>query len=166
MDAETVAAKGKTETGKRTVGPESQAKHWATPQQWDGEGRAPQAQRWGDPARHGGCNLDDQVAALWPTPLVSAMKGAGTSRRQGGENLQTTVSRFSLPDPETPPGSASSPRSPTSPRRLNPRFVEWLMGLPLGYTDFAPLEMPSCLCKRRWRFDCLWSACKQESDGE
>jgi hypothetical protein len=27
-------------------------------------------------------------------------------------------------------------------KRLNPRFVEWLMGLPLGWTDFEPLEMP------------------------
>lgn len=27
----------------------------------------------------------------------------------------------------------------SDPKRLNPRFVEWLMGWPLGWTDFAPV---------------------------
>lgn len=31
---------------------------------------------------------------------------------------------------------------------LNPRFVEWLMGLPIGWTDSKPLEMESCLSKQ------------------
>ena len=30
---------------------------------------------------------------------------------------------------------------PTQPMPLNPVWVEWLMGWPLGWTDFAPLEM-------------------------
>jgi DNA (cytosine-5)-methyltransferase 1 len=48
-------------------------------------------------------------------------------------------------------GSESSP--PT--RRLNPRFVEWLMGLPLGWTDFEPLEMESFLSRQRSRLEHL-----------
>lgn len=30
-----------------------------------------------------------------------------------------------------------------SKKRLNPLFVEWLMGLPIGWTDLKPLEMES-----------------------
>ena len=30
-----------------------------------------------------------------------------------------------------------------SPRALNPRFVEWLMGFPIGWTDLQPLETQS-----------------------
>ena len=29
--------------------------------------------------------------------------------------------------------------------KLNPRFVEWLMGFPLGWTDVASWATPSCL---------------------
>jgi len=39
------------------------------------------------------------------------------------------------------PGAASSSTGQTSPRQLNVRFVEWLMGLPIGWTDaYSPLE--------------------------
>ncbi len=31
--------------------------------------------------------------------------------------------------------------------QLNPTWVEWLMGFPLGWTDLEPLETPSF---RRW----------------
>jgi hypothetical protein len=33
--------------------------------------------------------------------------------------------------------------------KLNPLFVEWLMGLPHGWTDFAPVEMESWLSRQR-----------------
>ena len=33
------------------------------------------------------------------------------------------------------------------PLRLNPRFVEWLMNFPIGWTDFAPSATPSFLPK-------------------
>jgi DNA (cytosine-5)-methyltransferase 1 len=29
----------------------------------------------------------------------------------------------------------------TNPGQLNPTWVEWLMGWPLGWTDLKPLEM-------------------------
>lgn len=50
---------------------------------------------------------------LWPTPTQSdGMGGPGNSGRDGGENLRTAVG-----------GS------------LNPEWVEWLMGFPIGWTD-------------------------------
>jgi hypothetical protein len=32
--------------------------------------------------------------------------------------------------------------------KLNPDWVEWLMGWPLGWTDLKPLEMDKCLYAR------------------
>lgn len=34
---------------------------------------------------------------------------------------------------------------------LNPRFVEWLMGMPFGWTACEPLETPSYLWLQRMR---------------
>lgn len=53
---------------------------------------------------------------MWPTPHKNCSTGAGM-HGQGGENLQTAVG-----------GS------------LNPTWVEWLMGWPLGHTDLKPSE--------------------------
>ena len=36
--------------------------------------------------------------------------------------------------------------------RLNPRWVEWLMGIPIGWTRLEPLEMESYL--RWWQSFC------------
>lgn len=106
---------------------------WATPQARLGEGRSPQAKRWGDPNRHGGWNLDDQVAANWPTPTSLSF---GESHQPGNSKSMNDTLRLAsfLPAPETlTDGAPSSP-----PRRiLNPLFVEWLMGWPPGWTDFA-----------------------------
>ena len=33
--------------------------------------------------------------------------------------------------------------------RLNPPWVEWLMGFPIGHTELSDLEMPSCLKSRK-----------------
>lgn len=55
----------------------------------------------------------------WPTPTsADATGGPGTSpKRTGGENLRTDVNG-----------------------QLNPQWVEWLMGFPLGWTDLEPSE--------------------------
>lgn len=38
----------------------------------------------------------------------------------------------------------------TGKRRLNPAFVEWLMGWPPGWTDFAPVATASYRSRQRW----------------
>lgn len=51
---------------------QTEVMNWSTPMARLGDNRrSPQAKRWGCEKRHGGWNLDDQVAALWPTPAAS-----------------------------------------------------------------------------------------------
>jgi hypothetical protein len=61
-------------------------------------------------------NLGTVVARMYPTPTKSSANGAG-SHGTGGDNLQTVIGG-----------------------KLNPTWVEWLMGWPLGATDLKPLE--------------------------
>lgn len=56
---------------------------------------------------------------LWPTPHANCHTGPG-QHGTGGQNLQTSVS-----------GS------------LNPQWVEWLMGYPIGHTDLKDSVTPS-----------------------
>ena len=43
-----------------------------------------------------------------------------------------------------------TPKSPpASPRRLNPKFVAWMMGFPPGWTSCGPTEMQSYLSRQR-----------------
>lgn len=109
----------------------------------------------------------DREARLWPTPDVSVTT---TSNRSCSPNaadrpaLAKAARIHSLPDPATStPGPASSPSAQTSPppsppkRRLNYRFVAWLMGFPEGWLDLhaptpsAPSATPSCRRRPRSR---------------
>lgn len=83
---------------------------------------------------------------LLPTPTVKGnynKKGAG---KKSGDGLATALTRFRTP-------LASDCRSGQHKRwgqrknlndqiggQLNPTWVEWLMGWPIGWTGFAPLE--------------------------
>ena len=64
----------------------------------------------------------ENAVTMWPTPTQSdGMGGPGSSGRDGGENLRTAVN-----------GS------------LNPMWVEWLMGYPLGWTALEASVIASC----------------------
>jgi len=110
------------------------------------------------------------VSGLWPTPTV-----CGNYNRKGvsptsGDGLATAVRKYPKP---TASASASKgwapnhnrastddrldytveresfqPGQQTPPMRLNPDWVEWLMGWPLGWTDLKPLAMDRF---RAWR---------------
>lgn len=48
--------------------------------------------------------------------------------------------------------------------KLNPRFVEWLMGLPLGWTDYECSATASCQSWRQKHSSVLQRALQQELD--
>jgi hypothetical protein len=116
----------------------------------------PPANSWQTPATdsfrsRGGDRKDemglDQQARMFPTPASRDYRTPnlkpGSERGMGtkGEQLQNFVEHHfpSPPVPKIQGGQTSSETIPGSPqpskRRLNPRFVEWLMGFPIGWTE-------------------------------
>jgi len=87
---------------------------------------------------------------MWPTPTKAVgLGGPGNSGRDGGDNLRTAVAK-ALPTPNardwrSGKGRQDNGHSPQLPEviggQLNPTWVEWLMGWPLGWTDLQPLAM-------------------------
>lgn len=107
---------------------------------------------------HPGVSLTDYVTAgnsstprrMWPTPTVSDSKGPSPGlQREGSQNLAewvvwpTPKSSPSGPDyartnrPESGGDDLATAVARRSPGQLNPTFVEWLMGFPLGWTDLG-----------------------------
>jgi hypothetical protein len=96
---------------------------------------------------------------MWATPRASYGEkgGPNMSFGAGGVPLPTQACHFILTDQKTgTDGSMSSLCAPTYRPQLNPLFVEWLMGWPLGWTDCGdvatassqqPLPSPGELCQ-------------------
>jgi hypothetical protein len=81
-------------------------------------------------------NLNAQIADSWQTPLAKHAKPSLRAEENcTPRSLLTQVSRFSLQGQAIRNGSESSRSDPILRRRLNPRFVEWLMGFPIGWTE-------------------------------
>ena len=68
----------------------------------------------------------EKESGLWPTPLAQDAKQNGMRPTSHATMLICAVRRAE----NRPTGG-----------RLNPEWVEWLMGLPIGWTDLKPLEM-------------------------
>src|SRR6185437_3380729 len=68
----------------------------------------------------------DQIAspaarAMWPTPAATDWKGSSKMGQRRGQLSEAAALGG----------------------QLNPTWVEWLMGFPLGWTDLEPSETPS-----------------------
>lgn len=165
---------GRTESGGGDL--QAAAETWATPQARDHE--TPHSKSYVAALKaqgHGMRNLNDE-AVHWPTPISRDHKSiyanqvtmeknsrplseavsrwrtpntvdanGGTRLGEGQEQLTFQASRFSRQGPETLDGPLSSSER----RTLNPRFVEWLMGWPIGWTSFVPVAMASSRWLRR-----------------
>lgn len=89
-----------------------------------------------DSGRHAGTTLTDAAVRAWSTPRASdGAKGSPNQRQRGTPPLSAqahgATGRQGLET--STPGSASESSGQTS-FRLNPAFVEWLMGWPAGWT--------------------------------
>lgn len=100
---------------------------WSTPRASDGEKGGPN-QSFGA----GGTPLPAQ-AAQWGTPTSRDWKDGASPSMEAPTNglLGRQAPRMPMP------GDGSSQPDPTSRRRLNPRFVEWLQGWPEGWVDLT-----------------------------
>jgi hypothetical protein len=107
-------------------------KMWLTPKASDtgmGEKNETFLNRMGDRSARCAQSLAAQVnnPMTWPTPRsCSAMAATLTNKGDRFPNLETVMARS---DATTVGG------------KLNPMWVEWLMGWTLGWTDLKPLEM-------------------------
>jgi hypothetical protein len=81
--------------------------------------------------------LVDQVQnpRLWPTPQASDHRDRGNMSNPSIQRRVEIGKQISL----------SQSVDPTS-GQLNPTWVEWLMGWPVGWTDLNPLETDKSLC--------------------
>jgi len=92
----------------------------------------------------------------WETPQVSCASGGQANRGgpRSDELLLTGQARdvcTRLDPPTSPDGPTSSPER----RSLNPRFVEWLMGWPPGWTNFACSETAFIRWRARMRSELM-----------
>jgi hypothetical protein len=117
-------------------------KMWLTPRASDtnkGEQNKTFLKRMGDRTDVCAQSLAAQVnnPKTWPTPRsCSAMAATLTEKGDRFPNLETVVARM---DKTTVGG------------KLNPMWVEWLMGWTLGWTDLKPLVMDKCHCVQQQR---------------
>ena len=84
-------------------------------------------------------NLREQVAypQMWPTPKASDYKRGDSpaERRRDSPDLRCTLNmEYGVKN-----------------RKINLKWLEWLMGYPIGYTELSPLVMPWYLAKRKKR---------------
>lgn len=129
---------------KDEMGLDQQARLWRTPSDPSKRGGPQRAEKRAEGGHT--VNLEDQVES-WPTPTARDYRSPNSQdsqerRNQGstrGQQLMNFVehnSQFSPPDLPIQDGQTSSPTR----RTLNPLFVEMLLGLPIGWTGFAPVE--------------------------
>jgi hypothetical protein len=94
---------------------------------------------------NGGSNSRKAAIArgTWPTPRLSDYKGATSAEAMG----KAAERGF---NPNLPEATAAS----VGGGKLNPTWVEWLMGWPLGWTDLKPLETDKSHCVQQQHGDC------------
>lgn len=87
---------------------------------------------------------------LWPTPLATDGSKGGPNQRGGKGDLRLASAVHLWPTPaardwRSGKGRKDNGHTPQLPEQiggqLNPRWVEWLMGWPIGWAALEPLGM-------------------------
>lgn len=143
-----------------------QAKQWPTPTTRDM--KSPDLEGSGNFERKMGAGFTidlNSTSANWPTAQSRDWKSGQTSQETADKNarpLSEVATTFPCSRPAlttSTPGQRSSYDilisllPPVEDRELNPKFVEWLMGWPVGWSDCGRLGMEWCRFRRQWRFD-------------
>jgi len=130
-----------------------QTRAWATPTSRDWK-RGDIPNRVGSPALslqvqqtdvNGPESSSGGPSSLPPCPTVGAY---ADNRYPTPAADEYTSSQNEGPVPHQRPSNATPSLTGWTRRRLNPLFDEWLMGLPIGWTGSAPVEMESF---RQWQ---------------
>jgi DNA (cytosine-5)-methyltransferase 1 len=118
----------------------TKVKQWPTPDANCGiRGTQPNwvpVRKSGQPAQY---SINQAVRdSLYPTPCSTDYKGSGKNGDLR-DRLDYAVERGATK-------SKTYSQPPPTGGQLNPTWVEWLMGWPLGWTDLKPLEMDKSHC--------------------
>lgn len=93
---------------------------------------------------------------MFPTPTLDCAQERTNKYPQGGTSLALAVQMFptvTVQDSKNNAGKSQNrrntlPLNAVAGGKLNPQWVEWLMGWPIGWTDLEPVEMELSLSKQ------------------
>jgi hypothetical protein len=136
-------------------------KMWLTPKASDtgmGEKNETFLSRMGDRSDRCAQSLAAQVnnPVTWPTPIAQDAKHSGYAKTGPGKAKKLSYEVIKFPTPtchNSKEGAFPAEYNRNTPSlathaggKLNPTWVEWLMGWPLEWTDLKPLEMDKYHC--------------------
>jgi len=146
------AMKGDNPRGKHAGNPlKTASESWPTPKavEIDESIEQHEKRRLKPNAKKRGASLT-VVSKSWPTPRKNDFKGhctEATTRKDGkcrnDQLVNAVIHTGPLGQTKQTSGGKSSTTPPISPqqlRRLNPTFVEWLMGMPTGWSLPTPID--------------------------
>ena len=125
---------------------------------WPRSGMTVDGQCWELPTL--GRRTSGTGSGLWPTPIASDSGGSSGKPAPGKQTQPVGAVRFATPlsrdwrSGKTSQATAEKNSRPLSEQiggSLNPTWVEWLMGWPLGWTDLEPLATAKSHCAPQQR---------------
>lgn len=87
-----------------------------------------------------GRTTEERGSGLWPTPTMNDFKGSGKNGKLR-DRLDYATERGATKLKVFPTAQVATGQDKPIGGQLNPNWVEWLMGWPIGWTDLKPLAM-------------------------
>lgn len=116
------------------------AAFWPTPRAISGGAESATTKKALLREQSGGGDLQS-AAQAWPTPAARDERTPNLNETHATDQLNNVSARFQTPRAglEGPPGEDPTHGGQPAGKRLNPIFVEWLMGFPKNWTNLAPV---------------------------